>query len=74
MEMITFCPTCGSAKIRKVRRKWTGTYRNQAYTVPALQFYECPDCGEEVYDRLAMRNIEAHSPAFANRRTQRRST
>jgi len=35
------------------------------YTVEELEFYECPDCGEKVYDRDAMRTIEANSPAFA---------
>jgi hypothetical protein len=35
------------------------------YTVENLEFYECPDCKERVYDREAMRAIEANSPAFA---------
>jgi YgiT-type zinc finger domain-containing protein len=66
---VTKCPTCGSGRIRKVRRNWKGTYRRQTYVVPALEFYECPDCGEEVYDRDAMRRIEAHSPAYPKPRT-----
>jgi len=61
---ITTCPSCGSGRIRRVRRKWTGEYRGVRYTVPALEYHECPDCGERVYDRQAMRKIEAHSPAF----------
>jgi len=32
--------------------------------VPNLEFYECAKCGERVYDREAMRKIEAYSPAF----------
>ena len=62
--MITVCPSCGSAKIRKARRTWTGEYKGQRYTVPDLEFHECADCGEKVYDREAMRKIESHSPAF----------
>jgi YgiT-type zinc finger domain-containing protein len=62
---ITHCPTCGSDRIEKVQRTLTGEFRGQPYSVPALEFYECPDCGERVYDRDAMRQIEAHSPAFA---------
>jgi YgiT-type zinc finger domain-containing protein len=63
---ITVCPSCGSPKIKKVRRNWSGTYQGHSYTVPSLEFYECPACGEKVYDRQAMREIEARSPAFAS--------
>lgn len=63
---ITICPTCGSNKIKKVRRKWAGEYQGRTYIVPSLEFYECPVCGEKVYDRDAMRRIEARSPAFAH--------
>lgn len=65
---ITKCPTCGSRRIKKVRRNWKGSYRGRTYVVPALEFYDCRDCGEEVYDRDAMRKIEAHSPAYARPR------
>jgi YgiT-type zinc finger domain-containing protein len=65
MQRITSCPSCGSEKIRKVRRKWQGECHGQTYTVEKLEFYECPDCGEKLYDREAMRTIQADSPAFA---------
>jgi len=65
MIRITICPSCGSDKIKKVRQDWTGKFQGQVYTVPTLEFYECPDCGERIYDRQAMRRIEAYSPAFA---------
>jgi len=67
---ITICPSCGSDKIIKVQRDWTGKVGKQVYTVPSLEFYECPDCGERIYDRHAMQRIEACSPAFANKHTQ----
>jgi len=62
---ITHCPTCGSREIRKVRRDFAGDFRGCPYTVPDLEFFECPACGEKVFDREAMRRIEAYSPAFA---------
>lgn len=62
---IKTCPSCGSRNIKKVRRTWRGEFEGRRYTVPGLDFYECPDCGEKVYDREAMEKIEAHSPAFA---------
>ena len=61
---ITQCPTCGSGRIKKVRRNWRDSYRGQTYVVPNLEFFECHDCGERLYDREAMRKIEAHSPAY----------
>ena len=33
------------------------------------EFHECPACGEKVYDREAMRKIEAHYPAFSKTST-----
>jgi YgiT-type zinc finger domain-containing protein len=65
MKKITKCPSCGSVKIQKVRRKWTGEYHGCTYSVENLEFYECPECHERVYDPAAMRAIEADSPAFA---------
>jgi len=65
MKRITSCLSCGSEKIEKVRRKWEGEYNGQTYTVENLEFYECPHCGEKLYDREAMRTIQANSPAFA---------
>ena len=73
MTMITIqvCPSCGSDNIKKVRRKWVGEYQGQSYAVENLEFYECPDCGEKLYDREAMRRIEARSPAFTKDLTRK---
>ena len=65
MIKITICPSCGSGKIKRVRRNWTGEFQGQTYTVPDLEFHKCGECGERIYDREAMRKIEARSPAFA---------
>ena len=68
MIKITVCPTCGSRKIRKVRKNMTRELRGEAYTVPNVEFYECPDCGEHVFDPQASRKIDAHSPAYKRSR------
>ena len=60
------CPVCGSEEIKRVVQDVTRNYAGQTYTVTNLSFYECPDCGEKVYDRDAMRKIEVHSPAYRN--------
>jgi len=70
---ITVCPSCGSKRIRKVRRNWTGDFRGQLYRVPNLEYFACPDCQEKVYDRQAMHRIEARSPAFAKSKVEKRS-
>ncbi len=73
MLKITLCPSCGSAKIKKVRRKWIGRFKDKTYTVPNLEHYECPNCGEKVYNRQAMRQIESCSPAFDKTRITKKS-
>ena len=70
---ITECPTCGSSRIKWVRRNWGRSYKGKPYTVPNLEFYECPDCGERLFDHNAMQKIEAHSPAYAKSRAQKKS-
>jgi len=73
MIKISTCPSCGSEKIKRVRRNWSGRYNEQSYTVPGLEYYECPDCGECVYEPESMRKIETHSPAYSKTDTRKRS-
>jgi YgiT-type zinc finger domain-containing protein len=47
-----------------VARNLIRSYKGQTYAVPRVEFYECPNCGEKVYDREAMLKIEACSPAY----------
>jgi len=65
---IKTCPTCGSHRIKRVTRDVTRLHRGQTYTVPSLEFYDCPDCGEKVYDREAMLKIQTDSPAYRTTR------
>lgn len=73
MIAITYCPSCGSDKIKKVRRNLAEEFHGKPYTVPDVEFYECPACHEQLYDRDAMLRIEAHSPAFTKSRRMKRS-
>ena len=66
---VKICPVCGSEDSRGVVRDVARNYAGQTYTVPDLSFYECPDCGERIYGRDAMRKIEAHSPAYSKTET-----
>ena len=69
---IKTCPSCGSKKIKMVRRNWTGNFKGKEYTVPNLEYYECPDCGEKIYESEAMRQLQAHSPAFKRAASKRK--
>ena len=71
MIKITICPTCGSDKIKKVRRNWTSKIQGKTYVVPNLEYYECPVCDEKVYDREAMQRIESYSPVFAKKQAEK---
>ncbi len=71
MFKISECPTCGSKAIWFVRVDWKSEFKGQTYTVPDLEFHECPDCGERLYGPEAMRKIEQHSPAYAKRRKRK---
>ena len=60
---LSVCPTCCSKNLKKVRKTVSGTRQGKRYSVPAVEFYECPDCGERIYDPTAMRQIEQRSHA-----------
>jgi len=64
MLQITRCPTCGSKRIRPVCRAVNRTFKGQTYRVPAVEFHECPDCGEKLYGREAMQKLESHRPGL----------
>ena len=59
------CPSCGGKRIARKRGRWEGRFMGKKFSVPGLEWLECPDCGEKVYDREALRKIEARSPAYA---------
>jgi YgiT-type zinc finger domain-containing protein len=61
------CPTCGDDQIEQVCRDWTSTCQGQSYVVQALKFYECPVCGERVFERDAVAKIRVYSPAYVRK-------
>ncbi|MBI1850283.1 MAG: type II toxin-antitoxin system MqsA family antitoxin [Planctomycetes bacterium] len=69
MMHLTRCPTCGSRRIKLVRRDFKREFRGRAYTVPKLAFHECAACGEKVFDPAAVRRIQSYSPAFKRSRS-----
>ncbi|HUT32474.1 MAG TPA: YgiT-type zinc finger protein [Planctomycetota bacterium] len=74
MLKITECPTCGSDRIKRVRKNLQREGHGKPYVVPRLAFWECPACGERLFDREAMRMIEAHRPVRTRARPRAAAT
>jgi YgiT-type zinc finger domain-containing protein len=70
--IIKTCPTCGSDRIQLARKDLSRKYQDQIYLVPEVEYYECPNCGEKVFDTEAMRKIQEKSPAYQRSRTTNR--
>jgi YgiT-type zinc finger domain-containing protein len=66
---IKICPTCGSGRIQRVKKDLSRKYQDELYLVPEVEYYECPDCGEKVFDAAAMRKIQESSPAYQHTHT-----
>jgi YgiT-type zinc finger domain-containing protein len=59
MKPLKTCPICASPRIRKVRRIFEyGTLSRSA----SVTCYECPDCGEHIYDPEAADKILSTTP------------
>ena len=68
---LSICPTCGEENLKKVRRTVSGIRQGKKYSVPGVEFYECPDCGEHIYDPIAMRQIERGSGAGVRNKSEK---
>jgi YgiT-type zinc finger domain-containing protein len=69
---LTVCPNCGNKNLKKVRKTVTGTRQGKRYSAAQVEFYECPDCGERIYDPAAIRQIEEHSHVTLKHKPARR--
>jgi len=50
----------------------SGTRQGKRYSVPGVEFYECPDCDEQIYDPAAMRQIEQRSRIGVRNKSEKR--
>jgi YgiT-type zinc finger domain-containing protein len=44
--LIKTCPTCGSKRIRRVKRSVESRRGGEPFTARGIEVEECPDCGE----------------------------
>ena len=66
------CPSCGSKNLKRIRKDWKSTGLKKNYNVPSLDYYVCPDCGEELFDQAAMNRIESYSPNLKKHSSKRK--
>jgi YgiT-type zinc finger domain-containing protein len=52
------CPTCGSKRIKLVNTDYSLETQSKVFVVPKLERYECPACGEILFDYDAMKRLE----------------
>jgi YgiT-type zinc finger domain-containing protein len=65
---LKICPTCGSLKIRLMKKDLTFAHRGRTIVVPQVECEECPDCGEVITDYAANQYID--SVVFGQERRQ----
>ena len=71
---ITKCPTCGSKRIRRVRRDVNIDIGDLHFVTPDVEFENCPNCGEQIFDLAAMEKIQAYRPTEGRPKVRRRKT
>lgn len=57
--MIKTCPTCGSKRIRRVKRDVQSKRAGQVFVARGIEIEECPDCGEQLFSPESLDQIEA---------------
>ena len=71
-ERIKTCPSCGSRRIRPVRRDVTIDAGGVRFVTPQVEFDDCPNCGEQIFDLTAMEKIDSYRPSGARAKARRR--
>lgn len=66
--VIKTCPTCGSKRIRRVKRNIESRRGGQPFIARGIKIEECPDCGERLFSPEALEDIAAQRPHTARRR------
>jgi YgiT-type zinc finger domain-containing protein len=61
MKPLKTCPICAGRRIHKVRRTFNHLAGVQTVRIPNVECYECPDCGERIYDPAAADKVLAAS-------------
>jgi YgiT-type zinc finger domain-containing protein len=66
MKPLKTCPICSGKRIRKVQRSLPGLVADRKVRASKVDCYECPDCGEHIYDPEAADKVLAR-PSHARK-------
>lgn len=63
--VVTTCPSCGSKRIRRVRRDVESRRHDEVFVARGIEVEECPDCGEQLFspealDVIAVQREQVH--------------
>ncbi len=59
---IKACPTCGSRRIRRIKRDIQSKRGGQPFIARNIDIEECPVCGERLFSPEALDQIAAQQP------------
>jgi YgiT-type zinc finger domain-containing protein len=71
--VINTCPTCGSRRIRPVKRTIESKRGGKTLVAHGIEVEECPDCGERLFSPEAMEGIAAQAKRPHKPSRQRKS-
>ena len=71
--IVKTCPTCGSKRIRRVKRDIKSTRGGEPYVAHHIEIEECPNCGERLFSPEALDQIAARRPQTGKRTHTRKS-
>jgi hypothetical protein len=58
--------------MRRIRGDVTIDVAGICFVAPNVEYEDCPDCGEQIFDLAAMEKINAHRPSAARTKARRR--
>jgi YgiT-type zinc finger domain-containing protein len=71
--LIKTCPTCGSKRIRRVKRDIESRRGGRPFIARGIQVEECPVCGERLFGPEALEQIDALKPREAKHVRQKKT-
>lgn len=70
---IKTCPTCGSKRIRRIKRDIESRRGVDPYVAHDIEIEECPDCGERLFSPDALAAIRDQQPDITKRSIRKKS-
>jgi YgiT-type zinc finger domain-containing protein len=68
------CPTCGSKRIRRVKRDIQSNPGGEPFVAHDIEIEECPHCGEQLFSPESLDQINARRPKSRGAPRRRKTT